>query len=83
MAHKNGLDGVYLTPTREECFTEFVKAIPKLIVSKAEKLMIKLESSESEKNEKIEKLESEMRVIHKLLERINPNSSAVSKTINW
>jgi len=30
MAHKNGLDGVYLKPTREQCFAEFIKAIPEL-----------------------------------------------------
>ncbi|HXT82742.1 MAG TPA: hypothetical protein VN704_00080, partial [Verrucomicrobiae bacterium] len=33
MAHKNGLDGVYLKPTREQCFAEFVKAIPELEIS--------------------------------------------------
>ena len=70
MAHKNGLDGVYLKPTREECFTEFVKAIPQLTVSKAEKLSLKLEKLESEKGEKITKLESEMKVVYKLLEQI-------------
>jgi len=78
LAHKNGLDGVYLTPTREECFNEFVKAIPKLTVSRAEKLTIKLEESESEKDEKIAKLESDMKAVHKLLERISSNSSAIS-----
>jgi len=78
LAHKNGLDGVYLTPTREECFAEFVKAIPKLIISKAEKLAIKLEESENEKDKKIIKLESEMKEIRKLLERINPYSSSMS-----
>ncbi|MDE2590866.1 MAG: site-specific integrase, partial [Patescibacteria group bacterium] len=33
MAHKNGLDGVYLKPTREQCFAEFVKAIPELTIN--------------------------------------------------
>ncbi len=32
MAHKNGLDGVYLKPTREQCFAEFAKAIPELTI---------------------------------------------------
>jgi len=77
MAHKNGLDGVYLTPTREECFTEFVKAIPKLTISRAEKLAIKLEESENEKDKKIKKLESEMREVHKLLERMSVNTSSI------
>ena len=78
MAHKNGLDGVYLTPTREECFEEFVKAIPKLTISKAEKLTMELEKSESDKVQKIEKLESEMREVYKLLERIGVNTSSKS-----
>ena len=30
MGHKNGLDGVYLTPTIEELFAEFKKAIYKI-----------------------------------------------------
>ena len=70
MAHKKGLDGVYLTPTREECFTEFVKAIPQLTVSKAEKLSLKLEKSESEKDDKIKKLESEMKEFYNLLNQM-------------
>ena len=37
MAHKRGLDGVYLQPTREECFAEFVKAIPDLTIDQAER----------------------------------------------
>lgn len=71
MAHKKGLDGVYLTPTREECFAEFVKAIPQLTVSKAEKLSLELEKSESEKDDKIKKLESEMKEVYNLLNQMN------------
>jgi hypothetical protein len=78
LAHKNGLDGVYLKPTREECFTEFLKAIPRLTVSKAEKLSLELIKSESDKDMKIKKLESEMKEVYKLLERINPDSSIIS-----
>lgn len=77
MAHKNGLDGVYFTPTREECFAEFIKAIPQLTVSRAEKLTIKLEESENEKDKKIEKLESDMRAVQKLLERISSDSCRI------
>ena len=75
LAHKNGLDGVYLKPTKEECFSEFLKAIPELTVSKAEKLNLKLEKSELDKDRKILKLETEMKQIYKLLERININVS--------
>lgn len=38
LGHKNGLDGVYLTPTREECFTEFQKAITDLTIDDSERL---------------------------------------------
>ncbi len=78
MAHKNGLDGVYFTPTKEECFVEFVKAIPQLTISRAEKLAMKLEEFENDKDMKIKKLESEMRSVYRLLERINTNSSSMS-----
>ena len=33
MGHKNGLDGVYLAPTRQECFEEFCKGILNLSIS--------------------------------------------------
>jgi integrase/recombinase XerD len=78
MAHKNGLDGVYFKPTREECFSEFIKAIPQLTVSRAEKLAIKLENSENEKDMKIKRLEIEMKEIQKLLERINIKSPSIT-----
>jgi len=56
MAHKRGLDGTYLQPTMEECFAEFVKAIPELTVDPTEKQKfeihnLKLEKSELEKKE--------------------------------
>ena len=54
MAHKRGLDGTYLQPTREECFREFVKAIPQLTIDSTEKL--KLENEK--KQEKIDQLEA-------------------------
>ena len=73
LAHKNGLDGVYLKPTREECFTEFLKAVPELTVSKAEKLSLKLEKSEAEKDERIKKLELDIKSVYRLLERISLN----------
>jgi len=54
MAHKNGLDGIYLQPTREECFNEFVKAVPELTLNdiervNAERLKLEEERTELEK----------------------------------
>ncbi len=59
MAHKRGLDGTYLQPTREECFREFVKAIPQLTIDPTERL--KLENEK--KQEKIDQLESKTQEI--------------------
>ena len=33
LGHKNGLDGAYLAPTRQECFKEFCKGITQLTIS--------------------------------------------------
>ena len=55
MAHKKGLDGTYLQPTREECFNEFVKTIPELTIDPTErqKLEIKKQKLETTENQKI------------------------------
>ena len=44
LGHKNGLDGVYLAPTREECFREFVKGIGQLTVSDSRRKDLELSS---------------------------------------
>jgi len=54
MAHKRGLDGTYLQPTKEQCFAEFTKAIPELTISPAERQRAVIET----KNKKIVELES-------------------------
>ena len=77
MAHKNGLDGTYLKPTREECFAEFVKAIPQLTVSKSEKMKLKIESLENEKDMRIAKLESEIKSVYRLLETLDSKSASI------
>lgn len=73
MAHKRGLDGAYLQPTREECFAEFVKAIPDLTIDNTERLRIRNEKLEMEKKEsgnqayKINELEQKLEIItHKM-----------------
>jgi len=54
MGHKNGLDGVYLTPTKEQCFEEFKKAIDDLTIDDAERKKIEIERLEK-KNENQQK----------------------------
>jgi len=64
--HKRGLDGTYLTPTRDQCFHEFVKAIPQLTISseerlKAENAKSRLRIDELERrNERIVELEAKV-----------------------
>lgn len=65
MAHKRGLDGTYLQPTKEQCFTEFVKAIPQLTIDPTERQKIKIQEKEAEikelesKDDEIEQLKKE------------------------
>jgi len=68
MAHKKGLDGNYLKPTREQCFEEFRKAIPELTISSEARdkaIIAKLER----KNSKIEELELKVEHFIKTRER--------------
>ena len=53
MAHKKGLDGTYLKPTKEESYSEFVKAIPQLTIDPTERQRIELQ----QKQERISQLE--------------------------
>ena len=66
MAHKKGIDGRYLRPTRDECYAEFCKAIQSLTVNKEEKqaneikkLKVDLTGCEEALNH-VDKLESKM-----------------------
>lgn len=46
MAHKRGLDGVYLQPTLGEVYTEFYKAIPKLTPDPRERHRLEMEQKD-------------------------------------
>ena len=67
MAHKRGLDGVYLVPTREECFAEFVKAIPQLTIDPIERKNLELET----KDKKISELQAKQNQIDLLKQRLD------------
>lgn len=66
MAHKKGLDGVYLEPTMEECFNEFEKAVPGLTVNPVERQRVELEI----KQKKIDELEEKTNTIADLETKI-------------
>lgn len=87
MAHKRGLDGAYLKPTREQCFTEFEKAIPELTISDESRDKLKISKLEKEKSE-ITKLKEQQEKTQKeiglfkyllLLKETKPNAPKHSK----
>ena len=74
MGHKNGLDGVYFTPNREECFEEFKKSVNELMVDESWRLKIELERKnkeldkhQCEKDGKILELEARLTNTEKIL----------------
>jgi len=75
MAHKKGLDGTYLTPTMEECYAEFVKAIPELTISNEERLRAKniqlMKEKEEFENKEIKQIRRELRESSKNSIKIN------------
>lgn len=68
MAHKRGLDGTYLQPTKEECFREFVKAIPELTIDPTKRQEFKITEQQEEitemqvKSDRIDELEKKIEV---------------------
>jgi integrase len=69
MAHKRGLDGTYLQPTMDECFAEFVKAIPDLTIDPVERQKTKILLLEKEKSEielKNEQLQQTLKKVDEL-----------------
>lgn len=67
MAHKRGLDGSYLKPTREECFAEFSKAISELTIDPRERQRIELE----EKTREISELKQKDHEIEEMKKRLD------------
>jgi len=69
MAHKRGLDGTYLTPTRDELFKEFVKAIHQLTIDSSARDKILLEQKNQEISE-LKELKGEIRTLKANQEKI-------------
>ena len=72
MAHKRGLDGVYLQPTREECFTEFLKAIPFLTIHDDERMRLENEKLKQENTEK-KQFEEKIKVLEQKQVKLEHN----------
>lgn len=69
MAHKKGLDGTYLQPTREECFAEFKKAIEQLTIDPTQRQKVQIKSLEENVSE-IDKLKRELALSKELHKEI-------------
>jgi len=97
MGHKKGLDGAYLTPTRDECFSEFVKAVPDLTINDSERQKLEIAKKDQKITEltvatqKIEQLQSELDHTTKLAEGLaevakfnaeNPRSQCTPEVIS-
>lgn len=71
LGHRNGLDGVYLAPTRQECFKEFCKAIPQLTIDSSLRKQQQITTIQDEKDRIIEKLTNENKNMIQEIQRIN------------
>lgn len=84
MAHKKGLDGTYLQPTREECFTEFVKAIQELTLDPTKKQKLELISKQNEIDlleEKSQKIDDLEKMIKELQEKRSVEPDEATKKL--
>ena len=77
MAHTNGLDGRYLTPTRDECFNEFKKAISQLTINAEERLRLENQILEKENEE----LESRVAEVVKLREGLKTEKERMDDAV--
>ncbi len=75
MAHKKGLDGNYLKPTREECFKEFYKAVHELTIDPTERQKIEIK----DQKEKITELSQKEVEIEWLTEKVKDTEKFVGE----
>lgn len=75
MAHKKGLDGVYLKPTREQCFVEFRKAIRELTIDNSERDKIIITTLKTEKDRALEESEN---LSHQFSHRIRQQNRRIA-----
>lgn len=69
MAHKKGLDGVYLQPTQDECYKEFIKAIPQLTIDASERKQVELDIVTKE-NSELESKNEELQIALKKVDEL-------------
>ncbi|MEK0340292.1 MAG: hypothetical protein QQN46_08775, partial [Nitrosopumilus sp.] len=79
MNHVRGLDGTYLQPTRDECFTEFVKAIPELTIDSTLRQEFKI----TEQNEKISELKEKNLRIDQLESKLGEQDKHIDMLLSY
>ena len=77
MAHKKGLDGVYLRPTRDECYKEFCKAIPELTIDTSLKNQMELEKTRDE-NVQLRTQNAENRLLKREIEEAKATMAEIN-----
>jgi len=77
MQHLKGLDGTYLTPTRDQCFAEFAKAIPELTISNDERHLLEIQKQAGE----ISELQEEKQLREDLQEKFNKLEIETKQTL--
>ena len=77
MQHAKGLDGAYLTPTREQCFTEFIKAISELTLSDKERQNNKIQTTEQKNQELESRIAAKDALIKKMAEEVMSQTQQV------
>lgn len=87
LGHKNGLDGVYFKPTREQCLTEFIKAIPELTINDSLRQKSEIERLENEKSEleqrqfKIEELQHHDKIKNETISSLSDQLIQLSQDV--
>jgi len=81
LGHRNGLDGHYFTPTREESFKEFKKAIPELTINPAKRQEAEIESQQK-KITNLNDKEDEMRWLHLEVSELKESIHEIMKGVH-
>jgi len=82
MAHKRGLDGTYLQPTKEQCFVEFVKAIPDLMIGDSARKQAEIDKlQQNQKNSQDQSIK--IKELEEKLEKITNKIDLFTNTIEY
>ena len=78
MGHKVALDSVYLTPTRDDLFNEFKKAVEDLTIDNSARLLARNQKLEIEKSD-LEKKNEENQILKQMIDDIKIDLAKVKK----